>query len=114
MKISIIASMIVFASNFAFAGATHRWCLTEAQPNVKICQDQRGHYIQTHGNPLVAFKFAGYGEDRSTVKYVSTVGEFKLVTTEWGMSKTLVDSQDNSYLLQCGSSQFGLCPKSHK
>lgn len=105
--------LLVFSlvPNLSHAGATYRYCGNKEIPNVKVCEDQMGVYIQDGDGPILEFQFTGYGENRSIQFHSTANGEFRLVT-EWGASMQLIDSQEASYELLCdGDVKHGLCPR---
>lgn len=96
--------------NFANAGATHTWCGASGLPEVKLCQDLQDVFIRDGRGPVLEFRFTGHGEDRSINNYSTGGGEFKLISTDWGQDKLLMNSQGDSYQIQCGLSKHGMCP----
>lgn len=111
MRIILVPLVAVFISDFAHAGATHSWCENIELPNIRVCVDQTGEFLETETNMILPFKFAGYGEDHSIVHFTAEGSEFKLVTTSWGSNQFLIDSQSTEHQLLCGEHQHGLCPR---
>ena len=111
-KYILLPLATLFISNFAYAGATHFWCSVNELPGAKLCQDLHRAFIRDGVGPVLEFKFKGYGgEDHSIVNYSTDGGEFRLIFTEWGQKKTLMNPQGDSYQVQCGISEHGLCPR---